>query len=101
MLGSDIMITDVSSIGIEYMFTGKPVIFLPAPEFFKIFGRDKPIYWVRNGLEVKDIEELKSRIETAVSRPEDFQVHDLSQLSFNQGKAVEFIVTWLKELNQR
>ena len=98
MLAADIMLTDVSSVGLEYMFLGKPVFFLPAPRFFEIFGKDKPIFWLRNGLEVQDIVELKERLVITDGEPEHDPDFYIRKLSFHPGKAVTSIGGFIKTI---
>jgi len=101
MLGSDIMITDASSVEIEYMFLQKLVIFLPVPQFFDFFGCDKPIFWVRNGLEVQDVVELKEKLKTIESDPKFVPDYDIRDFSFNPGNTIEGIIGWIESLSER
>ncbi len=98
MLASDTMITDVSSVGMEYMFLRKPVLFLPAPRFFKIFGRDKPVFWVRDGLEVKNVTELREKIKRQQHAISDSTAYDLDKISFNRGRTTASIASLIKNL---
>lgn len=101
MLGSNIMITGASSVGIEYMFLEKPVIFLAAPKFFEIFGYEKPIYWVRKGLEVENTDELYNKIKDIFSRTEFHQEYDTRSITFNPGTSIKSITRWIKEITQQ
>lgn len=40
VMASDVTITDISTIWIEFYFLRKPIIFIDVPEFFKRFGRN-------------------------------------------------------------
>ncbi len=98
MFASDVLITDVSSVGIEYMFLSKPVIFLPAPKFFNHFGEDKPIFWIRKGLEISDIIELREQLNTLLSKPKYRPDYDIRKISFNPGATIESMEKWMKKL---
>jgi len=43
LLAADIAITEASSVGMEFMLLEKPVIFLPADNFFKLYGDKSPV----------------------------------------------------------
>ena len=104
---SDIMVTDVSSVALEFIILDKPVIYIDCPEFFektlkKIysnFGNTTADY-VRNdpkanagrhvGLVVYDMNELVNFITRSIEKPgelSDKRKEFAKQLSYNPGNA--------------
>lgn len=60
---SDILISDISSVMVDYFMTGKPIIYTHKTDLFNDFGKKlaEGFYWVRNWDELKKtIEMLKS-----------------------------------------
>jgi CDP-glycerol glycerophosphotransferase (TagB/SpsB family) len=89
MLASDLMITDVSGMALEYMVLEKPVVFLPAPKYFELYGYDRPEKWVRPEREIKDFTELKMAITNAINGDGFF--YPVDKLVYNKDKSIEFI----------
>lgn len=98
MLAADIMITDASSVGIEFFLLRRPVIFLPAPQYFDTFGRDKPIYWLREGLEIAEISGLKEKIKAINPDSGPAADYDLESIIYNPGNAVASICSFLRNI---
>ncbi len=67
---ADVLITDWSSIAIDFLPLSRPAIFLDVPAPFAKGFTLGPEH--RYGLVVKSIEELKSSIEEGVLNPEEF-----------------------------
>ena len=55
-LTSDILISDISSMLIEYFITGKPIIYTYKIGFFNDFGKEfeQGFYWVKNKAELRE-----------------------------------------------
>lgn len=67
---SDVLITDWSSIGFDFLTTRRPIIYLDVPAPFKKgFSVDEKY---RPGEVVGSVEELKSAIKSAVTNPNEF-----------------------------
>ena len=101
------MITDVSSVALEFIVLDKPVIYIDCPEYFKKtlekvyseFGNSNPDY-VKNdpkanagrhvGLIVKDINELPEAIYRSINNPTEFSDKRkklAEKLCYNPGNA--------------
>ncbi len=96
MLASDVLITDASSVGIEFMVLNKPVIFLPCPHYFKIYGEQRPIKWIRNGFEITHLTELKSRLINIMEGQRCNCLGNINEVVFNPGKAMNVISGFLE-----
>jgi len=100
MLASDVMITDVSGMGLEYMVLEKPVVFLPAPKYFEIYGDERPEKWVRPEREIQSAEELSLYIKQSLIKQNSY---DLNKLIYNLDlsllKIKEVIVFFLENAN--
>ena len=59
-LTSDILVSDISSMMLEYFVTGKPIVYTHSIDQFNIFGAalSKGFYWVRNEAELKSTLEM-------------------------------------------
>jgi len=104
---SDVMITDVSSVALEFIMLDKPVIYIDCPEFFektlkKIYANfgNTTADFVRNdpkanagrhvGLVVYEINDLVNFIRRSIERPgelSDKRKEFANQLSYNPGNA--------------
>lgn len=96
LLSADVCVTDASSVGMEFMILEKPAIFLPVPHFFKMYGKDRPIAWVREGLEVDDKEQLMDQLKVCMSDRHCLKSYPLKDMIYNPGKALEAIVSFLE-----
>lgn len=109
LAAADVMVTDVSSVALEFIMLDKPVIYIDCPDFFektlkktyKNFGNTTPDF-VRNdpkanagrhvGRVVYDIKDLKTEIVRALNDPgelSDKRKKFAEQLSYNPGHAAE------------
>ncbi|MEO8209048.1 MAG: CDP-glycerol glycerophosphotransferase family protein, partial [bacterium] len=107
LAASDLMITDVSSVALEFIVLDKPVIYIDCPGFFEEtlkntyanFGNTTADF-VRNdpkanagrhvGTVVYDLDKLKEAIERCLDNPDEFsekRKNFAMQLSYNPGKA--------------
>jgi hypothetical protein len=59
-LSSDVLVSDISSMLLEYFATGKPVVYTHRMDQFNELGRElsKGFYWVRNESELKSTLEM-------------------------------------------
>lgn len=106
---ADVMVTDVSSVALEFIMLDKPVIYIDCPEFFEktlkktysTFG-DTTAEFVKNdpkanagrhvGEVVYDIENLREVIIDSLENPDklsDKRKEFSKQLSYNPGRASE------------
>ena len=104
---SDLMVTDVSSVALEFIMLDKPVIYIDCPDFFEKtlkktysnFG-DTTADFVRNdpkanagrhvGTVVYDINDLSDEIKRCIDNPgenSDLRIEFAKQLSYNPGNA--------------
>jgi len=109
LAAADVMITDVSSVALEFIMLDKPVIYIDCPEFFEKtlkktysgFGNTTAEF-VKNdpkanagrhtGIVVDDINNLKDNVERALQNPMEFSQKrkELAlKLSYNPGKSAD------------
>lgn len=86
ILASSVLVTDVSGIGLEYLVLDKPVVFLPSSEYFRIFGEDRPEYWVRPKKEIEIVNDLRCQLDEALSGK---WLGFSDEIVFNRGTALE------------
>jgi len=98
LLVSDVAVTDASSVGMEFMLLEKPVIFVPAPIFFKVYGKERPIAWVREGLEARDAADLKDNLKKCLESHYTIKIYPLEKMVYNPGRAIYAIVSFLENL---
>ena len=107
LAASDIMVTDLSSVALEFIMLDKPVIYIDCPEFFvktlkKIYSDfgDTTADFVRNdpkanggrhvGIVINDLKELEAEVRRSLNFPEEFSSKRkkfAEQLSYNPGNA--------------
>lgn len=106
---SDVMVTDLSSVALEFIMLDKPVIYIDCPEFFdktlkktySNFGNTTAEY-VRNdpkanagrhvGLVINHLSELPESVERSLKSPDEFSSKRkklAGQLIYNPGKGAE------------
>lgn len=117
LLAADAMVTDVSSVALEFMLLDKPVVYLECPEFYAMIGQSGPYAtWVQDpendlrvnagrtaGIRVKDLEGLKEGIRKAISSPETMREERgevRRQLLYHPGEASMHGARCLVELLQ-
>lgn len=103
---SDVMVTDISSVALEFMVLDRPVIYLDCPEFFektlKMPGWNSDPEYVRNdprgnagrhaGLAVYDLDDIGAAVRRSLDNPAEFSGKRLAlagQLLYNPGRAAE------------
>src|SRR6266571_514988 len=96
LLASDVLISDVSGMAIEFMTLEKPVVFLPADKYFNIYGSDRPEVWCRPNYEIRDKSGLKQEIMKAISGNHDITAVD--QLVYNRGNSVNVMMDTIKKI---
>ncbi len=94
LLAAQVLVTDVSSVGMDFMLLGRPVVFLPAPRFFRVFGEDFPITRFRDGKEVESREALLAELKDSLGgRDPGVSPGDVV---YNPGRALEVMVDFLE-----
>ncbi len=96
MLGADVMITDISGMAIEFMVLDKPVVFLPAPKFFQLYGLERPEKWCRPDNEIKNDYELKQEINKAIEGKG--YKYPVDKLVYNKGESLGVMVKKIEEI---
>lgn len=87
LLSTDVLITDVSGLGIEFMTLGKPVSFLPAPLYFKLYGYDRPESWVLPSPMINNGDALKRSIMNQLR--DNTPLFDSNELVYNRSKSLD------------
>lgn len=104
LIASDLMITDASGVGLEFMTTNKPLVFIDVPEFFENcgYGGVEDICRVAGEL-VTDISDLGDVVTENLKDPGKYESQRQefsSKLLFNPGQAAEKAVEKILELLQ-
>ncbi|MCX8158634.1 MAG: CDP-glycerol glycerophosphotransferase family protein [Candidatus Diapherotrites archaeon] len=99
LLFADILITDASSVGLEFILLGKPTIFLPCPRYFEIYGKDRPIFWCREGMEVSSVADLRRRLELYLTGGQKNNGMKLNDIVYNPGKGLMKMVEFLNSFS--
>jgi len=118
LAASDVMVTDISSVALEFIMLDKPVIYIDCPEFFEStlkktysnFGNTTAEY-ARNdpkanagrhvGIVVNDIEELENAVSRCISNPGELsekRKEFAKQLSYNPGNAANIAADKILEI---
>ncbi|NOZ25577.1 MAG: hypothetical protein GXO94_05750 [Nitrospirae bacterium] len=87
MLASDVMITDVSGMALEFLAIDKPVVFLPAPRYFEIYGTERPEKWCRPEYEIEDAAGLRHELRSAIDGT-GFKF-PVDELVYNRGEVLD------------
>ncbi|VAX33369.1 hypothetical protein MNBD_NITROSPIRAE03-429 [hydrothermal vent metagenome] len=98
MLASDAMITDVSGMALEFLTMDKPVVFLPAPRYFEIYGSERPEKWCRPDYEIKDVAGLKQDLKKAIEGS-GFKF-PVDELVYNRGRVLDVMVDRIEQIIQ-
>ena len=96
LLASDLLITDVSGLGPEFLSLEKPVVFLPAEKFFNLFGRDRAEMWCRDRPEPTNAIELRAAIVDALAG-QGSRV-PVETLVYNKGRSPEAAMQAIESL---
>jgi len=95
---TDILITDISGIGFEFLLLNKNVIYFDVPEYFDKYGKEGPEYWARTGPIVTKINELNDSIKAYINNPNLYSVERQKinfELIYNPGTALKILVSEL------
>lgn len=114
LVAADVMVTDVSSVGLDFMLLGKQVVFMDCPRFYSHYlkmcfphedtGKWPEITWINGGREfgtlVKNIDELPQAVTKAlaVGQSDSFAQEMQQRLLYNPGKATANIIKMLGRL---
>lgn len=115
LLASDVMITDISSVALEFIILDRPVIYLDCPEYFektlKMPGWDTDSEYACNdpkanagrhvGLVVEELSELRATVQRSLDVPHEFSERRKrlsKQLLYNPGKGSEAAANAIMEL---
>lgn len=98
LLAADAAVTDASSVGMEFMLLEKPVFFVPAPKFFALYGKERPVAWVREGREVGSRRELKDALRGCLEGTAPIKSYPLENMIYNPGRSLEAIISFLEGL---
>jgi len=96
LLASDLLITDVSGLGPEFLSLEKPVVFLPAEKFFNLFGRDRAEMWCRDQPEPTNAIELRAAIVDALAGQRSRM--PVETLVYNKGRSPEAAMRAIESL---
>jgi len=109
LAASDVMVTDLSSVALEFIMLDKPVIYIDCPEFFKNtlketytgFGNTSEEF-VKNdpkanagrhtGIVIEKISQLNEAVQRALNNPSEFSQKrkELAEmLTYNKGRAAD------------
>lgn len=87
LIASDVLVTDVSGMSMEFMALGKPALHLPAPRYFEIYGSERPEKWCRVNSEVESERQLISKLQDALSGNK-INI-SAEELTYNRGHVLE------------
>lgn len=104
IMASDICITDISTLWIEYYFLRKKIIFLDIPEFFKTHKmnslgdfREKYGYLVKNAQELNQT--IGKMVSGEIKGKNIYDIDDL--LLYNRGRASEMTLVEIKNMYEK
>lgn len=115
LVASDVLVTDFSSVGLEFIVLDKPVIYLDCPEYFektlKLPAYNSDPDYVRNdpranagrhvGIVVDHVSELAKTVERSLANPEEGSEkrRELAgMLLYNPGKGAESAASTILEM---
>ncbi len=96
LLSTDVLITDVSGLGIEFMALGKPVSFLPAPLYFKLYGYNRPENWILPSPIINNGDALKRSIKNQLR--DNTPLLDSNELVYNRSKSLDAMLNVIELL---
>ncbi len=93
MQAADLMLADVSGVGLEYLLLDKPIVFWDCPAFFEKNGREGAEYQLRYaGPVVQTVGGLRQAIEEQLIDPGQYRVERqraAAELVYHRGHAAE------------
>ena len=96
LVATDVLITDASGVGLEYLLLNKPIIYYDCPAYFAIHGANGIEYWGRSAGEIAaTAAELGAAVQHALTDPirlAPAREQVINQLVFNRGCATEAAV---------
>ena len=99
---TDVLVTDIGGIGLEFMTLDRPVVYHDVPEFFAVHGRGTVDDWGRDaGVTVATPGDLRAAVEEALAHPHlrsDARRELVSKLIYNPGRGAEVAADLLREL---
>lgn len=115
LIASDVMITDISSVALEFIMLDRPIIYLDCPEYFqktlKMPEWDSDPEFVRNdpranagrhvGLVVTDLTKLIDAVQRSLNNPGEFSEKRMAlaeRLLYNPGKGAKAAADAITEL---
>lgn len=102
LAAADLLVTDVSGVGFEYLLLDKPVVYYDCPEFFAAYGTAGIEHWGRSAGEVVgNPDRLRAAVQRALHQPNEHKAaraEIVSQLVFNPGAATEVAVASTLEI---
>jgi len=105
-LAADVLITDASSVSIEYSLLDRPIIYLDVPKLIANAAQredsmlDLATWGRRTGRLVSHISELLPSVHEAIESPDLFsEIRQKSShdIFYNPGKATETAAAWIRE----
>lgn len=115
LIASDVMVTDISSVALEFIMLDRPVIYLDCPEYFE--KTLKSVYWNNDpefarsdpranagrhvGLVVEDLTKLVDAVQRSLNNPGEFSDKRMALaecLLYNRGKGAEAAADAITEL---
>jgi len=115
LAGSDVMITDISGVALEFMMLDRPVIFIDCPKFFQEVAPSATYQTSSErvqqdircnagrsaGLVVRSLAELPAAVQRSVTNPGEFSLQRqalAAQLLYNPGRAANAAANAILEL---
>lgn len=102
LVAADLMVTDVSGVGYEFVLLNKPIVFIDVPQLFEKLGTTGIHYWGRScGDIVFDIADLASTVQRNLDHPRakgKERVELGEKLVYNKGSAATKTVEALEGL---
>ena len=99
LLAADLLITDISGLSMEFMTLNKPVTFLPAPLYFKLYGNERPEQWVLPKEMIKTKLDLKKSIESNLKDKQP--TVEVNELMYNRGNALNSMIYAIEDVIEK
>lgn len=105
-LASDVLITDASSVSIEYTLLDRPIVYLDVPKLIAKAAKredsmlDLATWGRRTGRLVSHISELRPSVNEAIESPglfSEIRQKASRDVFYNPGKATETAAAWIRE----
>ncbi|MGH7898982.1 MAG: CDP-glycerol glycerophosphotransferase family protein [Candidatus Binatia bacterium] len=96
LLAADVIVSEASGLGVEFLTLGKPAVFLPAERYFELYGRERPEWWVRAQPEPGNESELARALGAAIGGARGPSAAD--DLVYNPGRALDVMLDAIRSL---